>query len=286
MIDSTVLSIVSPVYQAEKIVEDGSRDASWDKIELNCMKNAKVKGIKFSRNFGQHYAISAGLQCASGQWVVVMDCDLQDNPKYIKDLYKKAQEGYDIVYTAKTKRQHNFIKDIIARAYFFIFNYLSDQKQDDRTGAYSIISRKVTDAFCQIKDFHRHYLPILQLLGFKSTIISIEHEKRYEGKSTYNFLKLLKLASHGIVSQSDKLLRVSISLGFVLFVLSFIWAAYIILMYFVRGALPGYTSIMAMLLLSTGLILMSIGIAGIYIGKIFEQVKDRPLYFVDKKVNL
>jgi polyisoprenyl-phosphate glycosyltransferase len=309
MIDTMVLSIVSPVYQAENIVdalvlritqevekitpsyeiilvEDGSRDESWNKIELNCQRNRKVKGIKLSRNFGQHYAISAGLGNASGQWVVVMDCDLQDNPKYIKDLYEKAQEGYDIVYTAKTKRQHSFFKDIIANAYFFIFNYLSDQKQDDKTGAYSIISRKVVDAFCQIKDFHRHYLPILQLVGFKSTIINIEHEKRFEGKSSYNFLKLLKLATHGIVSQSDKLLRVSISIGFILFILSFLWAGYIIVMYFVRGAQPGYTSIMAMLLLSTGLILMSIGIAGIYIGKIFEQVKGRPLYFVDKKVNI
>lgn len=309
MSPSTTLSIVSPVFQAENIVdelvfrivhevqaitpsyevilvEDGSDDGSWNKIEMNCKKNSNVKGIKLSRNFGQHYAISAGLQYASGQWVVVMDCDLQDNPKYIKTLYEKALEGYDIVYTTKASRNHSFVKDLIARVYFFIFNWLSDQGQGFKTGAYSIISRKVVNAFCEIKDFHRHYLPILKLVGFKSTSVHIVHEKRFEGKSSYTFFKLLKLAVHGIVSQSDKLLRLSIGIGFILFLASMVWATYLVIAYFIHGAQPGYTSLMAMLLLSTGLTLMSIGITGIYIGKIFEQVKERPLYFVDKVVNI
>lgn len=309
MSNSVILSIISPVYQAEKIVdelvhritnevekitpsyeiiliEDGSEDKSWDRIELNCQKNNKVKGVKFSRNFGQHYAISAGLRHASGKWVVVMDCDLQDNPIYIKDLYTKALEGFDIVYTTKASRKHGLFKDFVAKMYFAFFNWLSEQKQDHKTGAYSIISRKVVDAFCEIRDFHRHYLPILQLIGFKSTSIHIVHENRFEGKSSYTFMKLFKLASHGIVSQSDKLLRISIGVGFVLFFLSMIWVAYLITVYFTIGSQPGYTSLMAMLLLSTGLTLMSIGITGIYIGKIFEQVKERPLYFVDKRINI
>jgi glycosyltransferase involved in cell wall biosynthesis len=303
------LSIVSPVYNAEKIVdelirrisaeaeqitpdyeivlvEDGGPDNSWARIKENCLANPKVKGIKLSRNFGQQYAISAGLDNASGEWVVVMDCDLQDNPKYIKDLLKKAQEGYDIIYTTKLKRTHNFFKNFFAKIYFIIFNYLTDnQSADDKTGAYSILNRKVVDAFCSIKDSHRHYLMILRILGFRSATITIEHEKRFEGSSSYNFFKLVKLALNGIVSQSDKLLRVSISIGFTLFAVSMVWAAYLVLLYFTGDPPPGYTSLMAMLLLSTGLILMSIGVAGIYIGKIFEQVKGRPLYFIEEKIN-
>ena len=168
-----------------------------------------------------------------------------------------------------------------------VFNYLSDnQTANNKTGAYSMLSRNVVDAFCRINDFHRHYLMVLRILGFRSAIIHIEHEKRFEGRSTYSFFKLVKLAVNGIASQSDKLLRISISIGFFLFVVSFVWAAYLVVIYFTRNVQPGYTSLMAMLLLATGLILMSIGITGIYIGKIFEQVKQRPLYFVEQTVNL
>ncbi len=127
---------------------------------------------------------------------------------------------------------------------------------------------------------------ILRILGFNSATIKIEHDQRFEGKSSYNFISLIRHAINGIVSQSDKLLRLSIGTGFALFFFSVLWAAYLVIQYYIRGSQPGYTSIMAMLLLSTGLILMSIGIAGIYIGKIFEQVKQRPLYFIDKTINL
>jgi glycosyltransferase involved in cell wall biosynthesis len=304
-----LLSIVSPVYQAEKIVdelvkriaeevtkittnfeiilvEDGSPDNSWEKIAENCAKYPFVKGIKLSRNFGQHYAITAALHHAQGEYVVLMDCDLQDNPKYIADLYAKAQEGYDIVYTKKEQRKHSFFKNVTAKIFFTVFNYLSDnQKADDKTGAYSLLSRKVVDAFCLIQDYHRHYLNIIRFLGFSSTYIQIIHEERYEGRSSYNLSKLINHALNGITSQSDKLLRLSITVGFSFFIFAILWAFYLLIGFFIHGALAGYTSLMVALLLSTGIILMSIGVLGIYIGKIFEQVKSRPLYLVDKKIN-
>src|SRR5258705_13427119 len=147
-----LLSIVSPVYRAEMIlgelvqqitascsaitpdfeiilVEDGSTDKSWQAIEDVCRQDKRVKGIKLSRNFGQHYAISAGLQESRGEFVIVMDCDLQDNPKYIADLYQKAREGYDIVFTRKQKRRHSLLKNLFARFFFFIFNWLSESQQ-------------------------------------------------------------------------------------------------------------------------------------------------------------
>jgi len=304
-----IISIVSPVYKAEKIipelvkrivehvapvsgqyeiilVEDGSPDKSWEQISEACKANSKVKGVRLSRNFGQHYAITAGIESAKGKYIVVMDCDLQDNPKYIPEMIAQCKAGNDIVYTSKVSRRHSGMKNLAAHIYFRLFNYLSEnQTATGDIGAFSVISRKAADAFLSIRDYHRHYLMVLRLLGFSSTVITIEHDNRFEGKSTYTFRKLLAHAIDGITSQSDKLLRISINIGFGFFLISLLWAAVIIARYFVVGSLPGYTSTMVLMLLSTGLILMSVGVAGIYIGKIFEQVKGRPLYFIDQKIN-
>lgn len=305
------LSIISPVYRAEKIVdelvrriretvdamkvsyeiilvEDGSPDNSWEKIKENAQKFPEVKGIRFSRNFGQHYAITAGIRVASGNYCIVMDCDLQDNPGYIPKMLALAYKGNDIIFTMKKTRKHSFFKNISAGLFFRIFNYLTDNKTakaDATVGNYSLLSRKAMDAFCQIKDTHRHYLMVLRLLGFKTEYMEIIHDTRFEGKSSYTFSKLIAHAINGITSQSDKLLRISITVGFSCFALSILWVLALIILYFTHGLVPGYTSLMAVILLSTGLILMSIGVAGIYIGKIFEQVKDRPLYFIDTRIN-
>lgn len=304
------ISIISPVYKAANIVdklveeivkyvseitsnyeiilvEDGSPDNSWEKIEENCKKNGKVKGVKLSRNFGQHFAITAGLNESKGDYVIVMDCDLQDNPKYIIDLVNKAKSGFDIVYTSKLERKHSVFKNVTSMFFFKIFNYLTEnQTGNSSIGAYSLLSRKVVNAFCSINDTHRHYLMILRTLGFAATQIPIIHDKRFEGKSSYNLSKLINHALDGITSQSDKLLRISISVGFLFCIISIATAIYTVAKYLIIGALPGYTSLTSLISLSTGLILLSIGVVGMYIGKIFEQVKNRPLYFIDKKLNI
>jgi polyisoprenyl-phosphate glycosyltransferase len=311
-LERPLLSIVSPVYQAEGIVDefvrrvyqtldsiadsyeiilvdDGSPDEGWRQIVINCSQHYFVKGIRLSRNFGQHIALTAGLQAASGEFVVVMDCDLQENPKYIPELLAKAREGFDIVLTRKRTRQHSFFKNITARMFYWIFNHLTDgaeNRSNLQSGTLSLLSRKAADAFCRINDCHRHYLMVVRLLGFRSDYIDVEHDKRLEGKSSYTFSKLARHAIDGITSQSVRLLHFSVAFGFVLSFLSGLWAAYLFVQYFVHGAVPGYTSIMMMLSLATGLILTSIGIVGTYIGKIFEQVKGRPLYFIDETVNL
>ncbi len=312
MTNHPLISVVSPVYKAEKIVpvlvsriveevskvtdnfeivlvEDCGPDNSWSKIEEEARKDTRVKGIKLSRNFGQHYAITAGFTYAQGDYVILMDCDLQDNPKYIKDLYQSALTGNDIVLTYKEKRKHSFFKNLFASVYFVVFNYLIDNKDynsSKNVGAYSLLSRKALNAFLSMKEYHRHYLLIVRMLGFTKAYVPIEHEARFEGKSSYSFSKLVKHAMYAITSQSDKLLRISISLGFCMFLFSLVWAAVIIYRYFTTGLLNGYASIMIFELLGTGIILISIGVAGMYIGKIFEQVKERPLFIVDKSVNV
>ena len=306
------LSVVSPVFLAEGIVDklvkriteevskitqdyeiilvdDGSSDKSWEKIEDNCKTDERIKGIKLSRNFGQHYAISAGLQESNGDYVVVMDCDLQDNPKYIVDLLNKADEGFDIVYTIKKVRKHGFIKNLFAGCFHKVFNWLINDKRmssDEQVGAFSLLSRKVVDAFCDYPEYHRAYLNVLCWLGFSNTRILVEHDKRYHGKTSYSFTKSITLALDSVVSHSNKFLLVSIYIGFVFAMFGFLSIIYIIIKSIASGFQPGWASTMVLFIFCTGLILISVGITGIYVGKIFMQAKRRPLYLIDKKLNL
>lgn len=304
------ISIVSPVYKAEEIIdelvkriiesvssitndfeiifiEDCSPDNSWQKIQENCKKDKRIKGIKLTRNFGQHYAITAGLEASTGNYVVVMDCDLQDDPKYIPNLYKKIREGFDIVYTRITRRSHSILRNFYSKLFSIFFNWLSDNNfSQDNVSAFSMLSRKVVEAYCKVSDSQRHYLMILRWLGFKHTYIDVTHKKRYFGKSSYTFFKLCHHAINGIISQSDKLLRISIALGLGFSFLSMTLIAWLIAMYFINGFKEGWTSVVVLILFSTGLVLISVGILGIYLGKTFEQVKNRPLYLIDEKINM
>lgn len=305
------ISFVSPVYlgemfveelvrqirrEAEKItgayeiilVDDGSPDKSWERIQEVCRKDPRVKGMRLSRNFGQNYALTAGLKASQGKYTIVLDCDLQDDPKYITELYKAGQDGFEIVYTRKRERVHRGAKNLLGRLFHKILNMLL---ADDRlrsiseVGNYSLLHRRVVNAFLELKDCHRHYLAILRWLGFDSTYIDIEHRERPYGESSYTLAKLAREAINGITSQTDKLLYVSVAIGLLIFVLSILGAAYIVTAYFFHGFREGWTSLAVLILASTGVILMSLGITGIYVGKTFEQAKGRPLYVIKDRVN-
>jgi dolichol-phosphate mannosyltransferase len=304
------LSVCSPVYRAQNIlpelvrrieeavkpltndyeivlVEDCSPDESWKVLSEICAVNPRVVGIKLAKNSGQHNAITAALAHSKGDYVVVMDCDLQDDPKYIPELLAEARKGYHIVYTAKEKRRYSTFKNITARLYGFVLHKMtgSSELYKAETGAYSLMTRKAVDAFLSFKEVHRHYLLILRRLGFRSTVIYIEHHPRFEGKSSYTFAKLLGLAVDGIVSQSNLMLYMSVYIALAMFVLSFVFMVILIILYFTKGFLSGWTSLMVTVLFSTGLILFSLGIHGLYIGKIFDQVKERPLYIIEEYIN-
>ena len=306
------LSIISPVYEAESIVdelvkrikevtnkitenfeiilvEDGSQDQSWEKIKENCKADKRLKGIKFSRNFGQHNAITAGLKESKGKYAIVMDCDLQDNPKYIPDMIKKAEDGFDIVYSIKKGRKHGIIKNFIALLFHKVHNWLIDNKSmssSELVGAFSLINRKVIDAFCECNEYHRTYINVINWTGFSSTTIFIKHDERYAGESSYNFSKSIKLALDSIVSYSNRLLILTTYIGFIFSILGFISILYIISLSIRIGLQPGWASITVLIVFCTGLILISLGILGIYIGKIFEQAKHRPLYLVEEILNV
>ncbi|HMS32606.1 MAG TPA: glycosyltransferase family 2 protein [Ignavibacteria bacterium] len=303
------ISVVSPVYKSEKIVdelvkrlseslskitenyeiilvEDGGGDSSWLKIEENCIRDKRVKGIKLSRNFGQHYAITAGLSRASGDIIVIMDCDLQDDPVHIKKLLDEFGNGYDVVFTRRIGRKHSFFKMITAKIYNSLFKMFSDKNYDLNVGSMTMISRRVKDEFLKLRDQDRLYIQLIKWVGFRSTYVPVEHRERYEGSSTYSISKLFVTALQGWTSYSDKLLRLSIYTGLIISILSLLAGLSIVLSYFLLKFQPGWPSLIVAILFSTGLILMSIGIAGIYIGKIFEQTKQRPLYIIDEKLNL
>lgn len=307
-----MISIVSPVYRAEKIlpelvrkikqvcasngyqyeiilVEDSSPDDSWKSIEHLTSEHSEIVGIKLSRNFGQHAAITAGIENAKGDYVIVMDCDLQDDPKYIPELLDKAKEGFDIVYTHKKSRKHKFFKNLTATVFNYVFNWLvSDQaymSSDNNIGSYSLITRKVVNAYKSVGDYKRHYLMVLRFMGFSSGYVEIEHSQRFEGASSYNWIRLINHALDGIVSQSNKLLRMTVILGLLISMLSFIMGLFVVIQALFLKSAPGWASTIVVVLFMGGLTILSIGVSALYLGSIADQVKNRPLYIIDKKLN-
>ena len=302
--------MVSPVYRGEKmvadlvrrnvealtgmgvdyeiiLVNDASPDNSWQAIEAECKKNPKVKGLNLSRNFGQHYAITAGLSYATGEWVIVMDCDLQDRPEEIPNLYKKAQEGYDSVLAQRVQRTDGWFKKLGSKCFYKVFSYLTETKQDASVANFGIYNRKVIEAVLSMGDAMRYFPTQIQWVGFKRAYLPIQHDERAEGKSTYNLSRLFRLAFDTIISFSDKPMRLMVKMGLFVTIASFI-VGIVFLVRYCLGEIEvlGFTSLIISLWLLGGIIISLIGIVGIYLGKLFEKAKDRPTFIVDQKLNI
>ncbi len=262
------------------LVNDFCPQNSWESIEEICKKDKKVVGIELSRNFGQIYAITAGLDKSKGSWVVVMDCDLQDRPEEILNLYKKAQEGYDVVFARRAVRKDSGLKILVSKMFYSIYSFATGTKYDPAICNFSIAHREVINAYCAMRESHRAYVAYIKWLGFKQTSIDVDHNERHEGKSSYNFKKRMKMAMEILVSQSDKVLKFTVLLGFIITLLSVLGAIALIIAYFLFNMLSGWTSTIVVLCFFGGIIEMSIGLVGIYVGNIFMQSKARPLYVI------
>lgn len=304
------ISVVSPVYRGEKmvselvrrnvealksiteeyeiiLVNDASPDDSWQEIEKECAKNPKVKGLNLSRNFGQHYAITAGLTYATGEWVVVMDCDLQDRPEEIPHLYAKAQEGYDIVFARRVVKHVGWWKRFSSKAFHLVFDWLSGSHSDSTIANFGIYKKYVIDEFCRMPEQTRAFKFLLEHLGFKRAAIDVEQDERFEGSSSYNMHRLLKLSFDITISNSNKPLRMAVGLGFGMSFLSFLLAAYNIIAKLVGIIeVDGFTTTVFSIWFVGGLLLFVMGILGLYIGKIFNQVKGRQLFVIRDKINI
>lgn len=303
------LSIVSPVYNAEKIipllveriersiqkitseyeiilVEDCGQDNSWEVIENLAKTNQRVVGIKLSRNFGQHYAITAGLDQSKGDWVVVMDCDLQDQPEEIGKLYNKAQEGFDIVIGRRFDRKDSLLKKFFSKIFYRTLGYLTGSEQDETVANFGIYSRDVVNAVVSMRESIRYFPTMVKWVGFKSTKVNVEHNDRNEGESSYNLKRLINLAMDIILAYSDKPIRLLIKTGLIISLISILVA----LIYFIKWLkgdvlVLGYTSLIISIWLLSGIILSTLGIIGLYVGKTFEGVKKRPIYIIKQIIN-
>lgn len=301
------ISVVSPVYGCkaclpelcsritaalEKIsadfeiilVNDASPDGSWETIGELAKKDSRVKGINLSRNFGQHYAITAGLEHCHGEWVVVMDCDLQDQPEEIAKLYSKALEGFQIVYGQRIQRRDKWLKRTSSKIFYAIFGYFTNTKQDPSIGNFGIYHKKVIDSIIAMNDYHRYFPTMVRWVGFKHMKISVAHAERADGRSAYSFKKLINMAFDIIVSFSDKPLKLMVKFGFLIASISFVFAIYILIKFVTHRILVlGYTSLIISIWLFSGIIIMVLGIVGLYVGKTFDKVKGRPAYLIMEK---
>jgi len=261
-------------------VDDCDNSDSWDILTALARDDARVAAYKLSRNFGQHAAITAGLAQCTGRWAVVMDCDLQDPPEKIPALYAKAQEGFDIVLTRRLQVRRPWYRKLATATYFRLLQLFSNFGADTNIGSFSILSRKVIDSFLLFQDRERHYLFILRWLGFNSTVLDYQQGERYSGRSSYGFRTLLIHALQGFFFQTTRLLRWVIYFGLFVSLSGVLLAVYFIYSYFVHTVYPGWTSLSVLILFFSGLIIVTLGITGLYISRIFEQVKARPLYVI------
>ncbi|WP_310556203.1 glycosyltransferase family 2 protein [Flavobacterium sp.] len=303
------ISFVSPVYKAEKmlhklvaeiqtvmvginatyeiiLVDDRSPDNSWEIMQNISQQFPEVKSIRLSRNFGQHPAIMAGLSQAKGEWVVVMDCDLQDQPKEVLKLYNKALEGYDVVFANRVDRKDRFLKRLSSKLFGILYRFLTETKFDNSIANFGIYNRKVVSEVLEMNDYIKSFPLFVNWVGFKNTSVNVEHAERESGKSSYTISKLVSLAFNTIISFSNKPLKLCIKFGLIISIATVIIGLVTIVQYF-RGEIEvlGYSSLILSIWFLSGTIITTIGLLGVYIGKIFDQTKNRKPFIIDKILN-
>lgn len=268
------------------LVNDSCPKGSWSIIQDICRMDTNVIGMNLSRNFGQKNATNAGIEYSTGDYVVLMDCDLQDKPEAIEELYHKIQEGYDIVYVARQKRKDNFFVRLCSKMFYKVYNYMVEGHFDSDIANYSMVRRQVVDEYCKLPEHNKDFVTILSWMGYRSTIIHIEGDRRMEGKSAYNMSRKINLAIDMITFQSNKPLHFFVKMGMSIGVLALCYLACQVGKYFVDGTVPmGWTSTIAIVSLIGGIQLVSLGVIGIYVGNIFNETKNRKSYFIQEILN-
>jgi dolichol-phosphate mannosyltransferase len=268
------------------LVNDASPENDWEIITSLAAQHKNVVGIDLSRNFGQHYAISAGLDHAKGDWVVVMDGDLQDQPQEIIKLYNKALEGFDIVLARREIRNDSFLKRKGSQYFYKVLAYLTDTEQNAEVANFGIYKQNVIKSIQFLNDKIKYFPAMVKWVGYKRTEIIVEHNPRIHGNSSYSIRTLLRLAISVILSFSDKPLRLTVKLGLFLSGISFVFAIYILIKA-ITGQIEviGYSSLIISIWFLSGMIITLLGMLGLYIGKIFDQVKNRPTYLIRELIN-
>lgn len=300
-----VCSVVVPLYNEELVIQetykrlkqvmdglgesyelifvnDGSRDKTAQMAQAICEADKNVRFIDFSRNFGHQIAITAGMDYSVGDAIVVIDADLQDPPEVIPEMLKKWKEGYDVVFGKRIKRQgETFFKKLTAKVFYRFLKSMTEVDIPVDTGDFRLIDRKVCDALKSVNERNRYIRGIISWLGFKQIGVEFIREKRFAGETKYPLKKMLKFAFDAITSFSYKPLKLASYAGTTISILSFLYL--LIVLYqrlFIGNTIPGWASTLAVSLFFNGIVLVILGIIGEYIGRIYDEVKGRPLYIV------
>ena len=308
-----LLSVVVPVYNEEEsiaetvrrllllrdtmtkdldvelvFVDDGSEDRSLSLLRDFAEKTASVKVISFSRNFGHQVAITAGMDLAAGDYVAVIDADLQDPPELIADMYRMALTGFDVVYGKRRSRAgETLFKKTTAAAFYRLLNYMCELDIPSDTGDFRLMSRKVVDAFKQLPERHRFVRGMVPWLGYRSSLLEYDRAERFAGETKFPLKKMIGFATNAILSFSSKPLTLAVRLGFLTILTGIAGGAYMFyLKMFTDIPIPGMTSVILTIVLFSGVQIFLIGLVGEYIARIFEEVKGRPLYLVSETINI
>jgi len=303
-----ILSVIIPCYNEQEVlpelnrrlasalakvgdyeiifINDGSKDSTLQLLKEYSFQDSRIKVINFSRNFGHQIAITAGIDFASGDAVVVMDADLQDPPEFIPELVKKWHEGYDVVYAVREKREGEALfKKATAAGFYRLIRKLTNVDIPVDTGDFRLMSRRAVNQLKLLREKNRFVRGLVSWIGFRQTGITYERDKRFAGETKYPLKKMVKFAFDGITSFSFIPLQLATYLGFTVSLLSFFYAAYAVLVKVILGTpIEGWTSLMVALMFLGGVQLIMMGLIGEYIGRIYEEVKGRPLYLVEEAI--
>jgi dolichol-phosphate mannosyltransferase len=281
-------AVLNPLVSSYEIVfvDDRAQDGAWSILKDLAAHDPCVLAVRLSQNCGQQIAITAGLAECCGDRAVVMDCDLQDPPEVIPLLYQRANEGFDVVFARRKGDHQPWLRSMFNRAYFALLGFVAHHKFDGELGAFGVISRRTIDSLLQFSERHRHYIMMLQSIGFEQSTIDYKRDVRKAGsKSSYTLRKLISHALSGLFFTTTRLLYWVIYAGMVLALSGVMLAIILMLRWLLVGALPGWTSLIVIQLLIGGLITLSVGVTGLYVGKIYEETQARPLYFVQDRLD-
>ena len=263
-------------------VDDRSEDGAWDVLRALAARDPRVRALRLSRNFGQAAAITAGLDASRGRWTVVMDCDLEEPPEAIPAFYAKALEGFDLVRGVRSGWKHGPARRLTSRAFRLL---LLESGKREQYGTLSILSRKVVTAYLGLRDTAREYVLVLDWLGFEQATVEFEHGARAHGETSFTLRRLLDAGLDGVAFRTTALLRLVVAFGFLIVAAGFVLAGYFVYSHFTETNPPGYTSLVVIMLILVGFAIVSIGVVGLYVGMIFEQVRSRPLFIVSEEAH-
>ncbi len=306
--DHIALSVVVPVYNEEPVIDelvkrladtveqissayeiifvnDYSKDNSLQKLQEHAAKDSRIKYISFSRNFGHQIAIMAGMDHAKGDAIVTIDADLQDPPELMLEMYEQYRKGFKVIYAKRSKRKgETFFKKATAKAFYRLMNRLVEFDIPLDVGDYRMISKDVLNYLKEMKEYDKYIRGQIAWLGFKNTYVTYERDERKYGRTNYPFKKMLRLAFNGITGFSDSPLKLATRLGFIVCIVSFLMIIYGLYGYFFdKNTVPGWASLIISITFLGGVQLLCLGIIGEYISRIINNVRERPLYVIDKE---